>query len=127
MNILIVEDSDTDILILKRAVLKAFKEVVVYVETSGEDALSFLNDFYKSKGKIDLALLDINLPEMSGLDVLKVIKKQGPYQSIIACVLLCMDDDPNIEKAVELNADLYLRKSTSRLFAKGLTEKLANL
>src|SRR5690349_82176 len=84
MNILIVEDNKADQVIMK----EAFKEAKVNCELSlvndGVEALDFLNhsgDFHASP-KIDLILLDLNLPKRNGREVLIDIKSNAKLKHI---------------------------------------------
>ena len=72
---------------------------------SAEDAIENLS------GKEDLVLLDINLPNLSGIDAIPIFKKKYPNLKII--MLTIFDDDDNIMKAILAGADGYLLKKTS--------------
>ncbi len=71
---------------------------------SAEDGVSNLS------GKEDVLLLDINLPNMSGIEAIPLIKKKFPGLKII--MLTIFDDDNTIMKAILAGADGYLLKKT---------------
>jgi DNA-binding NarL/FixJ family response regulator len=58
----------------------------------------------------DVLLLDINLPNISGIDGIKLLKEKYPALKII--MLTVLDDDTNIFKAIIAGADGYLLKKT---------------
>jgi len=59
----------------------------------------------------DVVLLDINLPDMKGIDAIPLIKKKFPNIKII--MLTIFDDDDNIMEAILAGADGYLLKKTT--------------
>ena len=103
-QILILEDD----IELNRGLCTAFKndgKSVVSVRTikSAEEQLSILTPA--------LVLLDINLPDGSGLDLLRKIKSQKPYLPVI--MLTANDTDDDIVKGFEFGADDYITKPFS--------------
>ncbi len=72
------------------------------------------NEFVrKSKSQeIDVALIDINMPLINGLDALKIIKKSKPELRMI--ILSTYNDEHLIEKAKNYGADGYLLKTTNK-------------
>jgi len=82
-----------------------FSVEVVY---DGESALDFL-----SKEKFDLILLDILMPKMNGLDVLKELKSKGDTTPII--ILSNSSKEETIKEAKHLGANEYFVKSNISL------------
>ncbi len=69
-----------------------------------------------AKEKIpDLVLLDLTLPKINGIEVLRELKKNEATKSIPVIVLTNSEDMQNIQKAVELGATTYLVKSNYKL------------
>ena len=60
--------------------------------------------------KIDIILMDIQMPEMDGIETTRLIKTKYPQIKII--MLTVLDDDDNIFKAIQAGADGYLLKET---------------
>jgi len=60
--------------------------------------------------KPDLILLDIVLPGMSGLDVLKELREREETQSVVVIMLTNFGSDENISRAMEYGANDYLMK-----------------
>ena len=102
MKILLVEDSKPIRRANERALLGAGYEVVCAVD--GESALRFARDL-----KPDLILLDMILPRMSGVDVLRYLKDE-PATSDIPVVVLSSLSEKNRRKLIEEGAEDYLEK-----------------
>jgi DNA-binding response OmpR family regulator len=102
-KILIIEDNKDLAALYKRALEKA--GYVTVVSPSGENGLHMA-----SKGKFDLILLDIMLPQKSGLGVLKELKKNEQTQNTPVYMLTVLGQEDIIKEAFELGADGYLIK-----------------
>jgi CheY-like chemotaxis protein len=59
----------------------------------------------------DLILLDLNLPEMSGFDVLEQLKRTDSTKNILVVVLTNYSQKDNIDRCLDLGADDYLIKA----------------
>lgn len=75
---------------------------------SGERALEILNN---KEQKPNAILLDIMMPEISGFEVLKKIKEDEDLKEIPVIILTNLAQQHDIDKGLELGADLYLVKS----------------
>ncbi len=75
--------------------------------------------------KPDLILLDIILPGMSGLDILKELKEGSDTKDIKVVMLTNFGTDENVNKAVELGSDDYLMKYN--VVPSELPDKIASL
>jgi DNA-binding response OmpR family regulator len=81
----------------------------------GQEALDFVN----SGEQIDLVLLDLMMPKLSGLDVLRRIREQEKFKSL-PCIILTAGGDARHERdALELGATQFLTKpfSPKKLYA----------
>jgi len=89
-----------------------FKVSLAY---DGEEALEFIN----SGEHIDLALLDLMMPKLSGLDVLRKVREQERFNSL-PCIILTAGGDAKHERdALALGATQFLTKpfSPKKLYA----------
>lgn len=81
----------------------------------GQEALDFVN----SAEQVDLVLLDLMMPKLSGLDVLRLIREQEKFKSL-PCIILTAGGDAKHERdALELGATQFLTKpfSPKKLYA----------
>ena len=81
----------------------------------GQDALDFVN----GEERVDLVLLDLMMPKLSGLDVLKQIREQERFKSL-PCIILTAGGDAKHERdALALGATQFLTKpfSPKKLYA----------
>jgi two-component system alkaline phosphatase synthesis response regulator PhoP len=81
----------------------------------GQEALDFIN----SDEKVDLAVLDLMMPKLSGLDVLKQVREQDRVKSL-PCIILTAGGDAKHERdALALGATEFLTKpfSPKKLYA----------
>ena len=101
MKILIVEDNSRVSSLLKRGLES--QQYQVYISEDAEDAIVLLN-----KITFDLAITDIMLPKMSGIDLSKLIKQQYPDLPIIMLTALGTIDE-KIE-GFDAGADDYMVK-----------------
>jgi len=111
IEILLVEDNQGDILLTKRA-LKSGKVLHnLHVASDGEAALAFLHDVeYGQAPRPDLILLDLNLPKVSGREVLAKIKSDEAFSSIPVVVLTTSNADEDILRTYELHANSFITK-----------------
>ena len=101
-HILIVDDDKTNLSAAKNALSDAYKITAV---TSGEQALRFLKN-----NVCDLILLDINMPEMDGFEVMDRIKA-SPERADIPIIFLTADNDPQTEsRCLEKGAMDFITK-----------------
>jgi len=115
VDILLVEDDARDV----ELALEAFKAARfanrVHVVSDGEDALDCL--FCKGKysarpatESMQVVLLDLKLPKMSGLEVLRAIKADRRTAAIPVVILTVSDDNYDIAECRRLGADNYIVK-----------------
>jgi len=107
-TILLVEDNPSDIALTKRALEKAKVMNQIIVAEDGQAALDYLQG-----GETDqpaLVLLDLNLPKVSGLEVLKRIRA-NPRSRRIPVVILTTSNEPHeIAAGYDLGVNSYLVK-----------------
>ncbi|MFN8388611.1 MAG: response regulator [Anaerolineales bacterium] len=60
--------------------------------------------------KLDLIILDVNMPEVSGLDMVEFLRRRPESKELPIIMLSSEADDATIDKAMELGADAYLLK-----------------
>ncbi len=115
LPILVVEDNDDDVFILRRAFKDAQLDNRLHVVADGEEAVDFLAGEGKFADRSQypfpvLVLLDLKLPLKSGLEVLAWIQKQPFSSDVYVIVLTSSAEERDITKAYHLGARSYLTK-----------------
>lgn len=116
--ILVVEDSEDDILFLRRTIDQIGLENPIQVVTDGERAIEHLKKILINSDRERfplpcLVLLDLKMPVISGLDVLKWIRQQEALKTLIVVILSSSNLDSDISLAYRLGANSFLVKSSS--------------
>jgi CheY-like chemotaxis protein len=123
MKILVVDDeADVQPLFLQRF-RKEIKsgEIIFNFAQSGEEAMSFLS---VNHSEVILILSDINMPGMSGLELLDKIRHTYEKPPPVVMMITAYGDDENYQKSMELGANDFLTKP---LDFNNLKEKLKHL
>lgn len=112
VKILLVEDSNGDILLITQALKKAQVTNGVTVIKDGDKALQYLRKEgeYKDVETPDLILLDINLPRVDGLEVLAVIKNDPLLRSIPVVMLTTSESEKDVINSYNNHANCYIVK-----------------
>jgi two-component system, chemotaxis family, response regulator Rcp1 len=112
IDILLVEDDPSDVLLTKKALTKAKFFNSLNVAVDGIDALSFLKreGNYADAPRPDLILLDLNMPRMDGREFLAAIKADDDLKRIPVVVLTTSDADQDVIKTYDLQASCYITK-----------------
>ncbi len=112
INILLVEDSPTDVLITREALESAKVINNLQVAEDGVEALAILRRQGKHAGspRPDLILLDLNLPRKDGREVLQEIKNDEKLKAIPVVVLTTSKAEEDVSKAYGHHANCYITK-----------------
>ncbi len=128
IEILLVEDSVSDAELTIRALKKHnMANKLVHLE-NGAEALDYLfaNGAYSErevKNVPKLILLDINMPKVGGIEVLKQIKGDERTRKIPVIMLTSSKEDPDIDKCYDLGANSYVVKPVGfESFMKAVSE-----
>jgi len=124
MKILVVDDEEDVKLLFQQRFRKEIKtrEIEFAFAFSGEEALIYLQ---KLNHEAVLILSDINMPGMSGLELLKEIKQKHKNPPPVVMMITAYGDEENYKTAMELGADDFLTKPVEfKLLKKKLKEIL---
>jgi two-component system, chemotaxis family, response regulator Rcp1 len=111
LNILLVEDSPSDVRLVREALKENPMSVDMTVCSDGVEAMNFLAKAERGTIKLpDLVLLDLNLPRKNGREVLAEIKNSPTLHRIPVIVLTSSRSDDDIQQAYDLNANCYITK-----------------
>lgn len=114
-SVLLVEDDENDVFFMQRAFREAGIVNPLHVVNDGREAINYLsgNGKYSDRNAWPLPcliLLDLKLPYVLGLDVLKWLRSHAEFKKVIVVVLTSSKQDADIEKAYSLGANSYLVK-----------------
>lgn len=112
IEILLVEDSPGDVRLTQEILKDTKVRNNLYVVGDGVEAMAFLRheDKYANMPRPDLVLLDLNLPEKDGREVLAEIKSDEKLKSIPVVVLTISQAEEDILNAYGLYANCYISK-----------------
>jgi CheY-like chemotaxis protein len=113
--ILLVDDCDDDIVLVRKAFQRAYLPNPIHVVRSGEEAIAFLmgEKQYANRQEYplpDLILLDLKMPKIDGFEVLSWIRNQPGIRGIAVVVLTSSDQIRDVNKAYALGANSFLVK-----------------
>jgi CheY-like chemotaxis protein len=112
VNIIMIEDDDGHARLIERNIRRAGISNTIHHFTDGTSALEFI--FNGSDGPIlngpAMVLLDLNLPDMSGTDILTRIKSVDKLKRTPVVVLTTTDDKVEIQRCYDLGCNVYITK-----------------
>jgi len=114
-TILIAEDEDDEAFLLERALKKAAFTNPVRRVKNGDEVIEYLsgNGSYRDRSQYPLPiilLLDLNMPKKSGFEVLEWIRQHSSLRALAVDVFSGSSRNEDIDKALKLGANLYLKK-----------------
>ncbi|RXZ38252.1 response regulator [Oxalobacteraceae bacterium CAVE-383] len=114
VGILLVEDDDGQATLVERNLLRAGLSNNFRRLKDGQEALDY---FFDAEGAVKplikdpmVILLDVNMPRVGGVDVLKRLKENKATASIPIVMLTTTDDPREIERCYEYGCNLYITK-----------------
>lgn len=113
LRVLLIEDDDTEVFNLKKAFDLLGIEGEIFVAETGEKGLEMLNDmaFERHHERLPILVLDINLPGVSGLKTLEIIRSTPLIKDIRVFVWTGSDDQSTQLAAERLDVEGFLVKS----------------
>jgi CheY-like chemotaxis protein len=109
-----VEDDEGHARLIERNIRRAGVNNEVIPFASGTEAINFLlgpdGSGEVSKDRSMLILLDLNLPDMSGVDILAKVKANTHTKRSPVIVLTTTDDQREIQRCYDLGANVYITK-----------------
>ena len=113
--ILLVEDNEDDVFLMKRALKAARIANPLYVVEDGQQAVDYLSGTGKFARREEhplpvLVFLDLKLPLKDGLEVLEWIRAQPRFENLVVLVLTSSSEPSDLRRAYGLGANSYLVK-----------------
>jgi len=114
VTIIMIEDDEGHARLIEKNVRRAGVNNKIIPFTNGTDALAFLfgkdGSGNESAARHLLILLDLNLPDMTGVDILARIKNNVHLKRSPVVVLTTTDDAREIQRCYDLGANVYITK-----------------
>ena len=109
-HILLVEDNPMDVDLTKRAFTRRRVLNPIEVARDGEEALACMEKWDLGDPPPVVILLDLKLPKVDGLEVLRRLKQHPQYQKIPVVVLTTSAEDRDIQTAYRMGVNSYIVK-----------------
>jgi CheY-like chemotaxis protein len=115
LQILLAEDDDQDVLLLRRAFEDAGVAYALQVAPDGQAAIDLLTDISRRQGAKApaLVLLDLKMPRRTGLEVLQWIRQNDGLRCLPVFIFSSSNLIQDVEPAYALGANIYLVKPSS--------------
>ncbi len=112
MHILLAEDDDNDVRITRRALRKSGLDATLSVACDGQAALDYLyrREPFIDAPKPDLVLLDMNLPKINGMEVLRTIKADPELRALPMIMLTTSGRQEDVTAAYACGANAFVCK-----------------
>ena len=112
IQILLVEDNQADIVLIKKAFADARLANVINVCRDGQEGYDFLKKIgkYAEAPTPDLILLDINMPRVTGLELLEMIKADDMVKTIPVIMLTTSASEEDVLRSYQLHVSSYIQK-----------------
>ena len=113
--ILLAEDREDDVLLIRKAFKKAFLTNPLYVVRDGAEAIDYLEGVgrYANRQEFplpDLLLLDLKMPKVDGFEVLQWLRQQPGFNLLRVVVLTSSDHVNDVNRAYQLGANSFMVK-----------------
>jgi CheY-like chemotaxis protein len=117
-TILLVDDSENDLFLMRAAFRRAEFNISLQEVHSGEEAIAYLNgdDPYSDRTRFPLPavmLLDLNMPMKSGFDVITWVRTQAGLRRLSIVVLSASMRAEDVERAFDSGTNSFLVKPVS--------------
>lgn len=112
VQILLAEDNPADVYLIRQALAENCVECLLRVARDGKEALSMLcvEEGVASAATPDLILLDINLPQHDGTEILQCIRDDSRLAAVPVIVLTSSDSPADRLSATQLGAARFIKK-----------------
>ncbi len=114
VTIIMIEDDEGHARLIERNIRRSGVNNEIVPFTNGTEAVHYLfgkdGSAVERKGQALLILLDLNLPDMTGIDILKRVKENKHLKATPVVVLTTTDDSHEIKRCYELGCNVYITK-----------------
>lgn len=114
VTIVMIEDDEGHARLIERNIRRSGVNNEIVPFANGTDALAYLMSVNQDRAhdnpKALLILLDLNLPDMTGIEILRRVKEHPQLKCAPVVVLTTTDDAQEIKRCYELGANVYITK-----------------
>jgi CheY-like chemotaxis protein len=110
VTIIMIEDDEGHARLIERNIRRSGVNNAIVTFANGTDAMAYLLGSDARKGEPLLILLDLNLPDMTGIEILRRVKETPHLKSTPVVVLTTTDDAQEIKRCYELGCNVYVTK-----------------
>ena len=114
VTIIMIEDDEGHARLIERNIRRSGVNNEIVPFTNGTAAVNYLfggdGSGIDHKGEALLILLDLNLPDMTGIDILRRVKENKYLKCAPVVVLTTTDDSQEIKRCYELGCNVYITK-----------------
>ena len=113
VTIVMIEDDEGHARLIEKNVRRAGVNNQIVPFVNGNSALDFILGVDRSGKDANhylLILLDLNLPDMSGIDILEKVKSNPNTRRLPVVILTTTDDEREIQRCYDLGANVYITK-----------------
>ena len=110
VTIIMIEDDEGHARLIERNIRRSGVNNPIVPFANGTDAMDYLLGSETRKGDPLLILLDLNLPDMTGIEILRRVKETAHLKSTPVVVLTTTDDAHEIKRCYELGCNVYITK-----------------
>ena len=111
IDVLLIEDDQSDVLVIKRALLKAGLECQWHHADNGEKALALIDAIAGGEIQPTLIMLDLNLPRYDGKELLARIRETPTAREVPVVVMSGSLNPKDREDVLASGADMFFHKS----------------
>jgi DNA-binding response OmpR family regulator len=123
MKLLLVEDDPDDVLFMRKAFSRINPKAALDVAMDGEAAVTAFSTFPVAYSHV---LLDLKLPKIGGIEVLRWIRSQSHLAHVRVVVLTSSTEKPDLDQTLALGIDGYYVKPVSFDELLDVTRKICN-
>jgi len=114
VTIIMIEDDEGHARLIERNIRRSGVNNDIIPFSNGTDAIRYLlgsgDSGVAHRGRALLILLDLNLPDMSGIEVLRRVKEDAHLKGTPVVILTTADDSREIRRCYELGCNVYITK-----------------
>jgi CheY-like chemotaxis protein len=110
-TVLLVEDNPTDLYVLRMVLERCKLDLDLHIARDGERALHYLEDLAQQKSACPaLVLLDLNIPKVSGIEVLRQLRHASPCNRVPVIVVTSSGEAADRVEIQRLGANAFFQK-----------------